>query len=157
MFSSKSKEIPMEQTTTTTRTSTSSSASIIASGTEIAGNIICDGDIRIDGVLNGNVNSASKVILGPDGTVNGDIEAKQADVMGKVKGKIIIADILNLKGKAQVDGDIYTGQLQVEPTASFNGSCHMGTAAAPAVKNNYLKAELTRPAEITKETENVLA
>ena len=156
MFSSKSKEIPMEQVTT--KTSASTSASIIASGTEISGNIICDGDIRIDGVLNGNVNSVSKVILGPDGTVNGDIEAKQADVMGTVKGKIIIADLLNLKGKAQVDGDIYTGQLQVEPTASFNGSCHMGAASAPpAVKNNYLKTELTKPTEITKEPDNVLA
>ncbi|MGE5109180.1 MAG: bactofilin family protein [Sphingobacteriales bacterium] len=154
MFSSKSKETPMEQTTKTT---TSTSASIIAAGTEITGNIICDGDIRIDGVLNGNVNTAAKVILGPEGTVNGDIEAKQADVMGKVKGKIIIADILNLKGKALIDGDIYTGQLQVEPTASFNGSCHMGAAAAPAVKNNFLRTEAVKQTETNKETENVLS
>lgn len=154
MFSRKSKEIPMEQIV---RTNTSTSASIIASGTQITGDIICDGDIRIDGILNGNVNSASKVILGPDGTVNGDIEAKQSDVMGKVKGKIIIADLLNLKGKAQVDGDIYTGQLQVEPTASFNGSCHMGVAAAPLLKTNFLRTEVSKQPEITKETENVLS
>lgn len=145
----------MEQTTT--KTNGSSSASIIASGTEISGDIICDGDIRIDGVLNGNVNSAAKVILGPDGTVKGDIEAKQADIMGKVRGKIIVTDILNLKGKAQVDGDIYTGQLQVEPSASFNGSCHMGAAAVPPGKNNFMKTGLTKPAEITKEPDNVIA
>lgn len=153
MFSSKSKEIPMEQTV---KTNGSTSASIIAAGTEITGNIICDGDIRIDGTLKGNVNSGSKVILGSDGKVNGDIEAKQADIMGTVSGKLIIADLLNLKGKAQIDGDIYTGQLQVEPTASFNGSCHMGVTAAPARQNNFLRTE-SRPAELTKETEDVLA
>ena len=151
MFSNKSKEtIPMEQTTKT------SSASIIAAGTEITGNIVCDGDIRIDGVLNGNINSGSKVILGPEGKVKGDVEAKQADIMGMVSGKLMISDLLNLKGKAEVNGDIYTGQLQVEPTASFNGSCHMGAGALPVSKNNYLKTE-SRPVELTKETENVLA
>jgi cytoskeletal protein CcmA (bactofilin family) len=153
MFSNKSKEIPMEQTV---KTNGSSSASIIAAGTEITGNIICDGDIRIDGTLKGNVNSASKVILGSDGKVNGDIEAKQADIMGTVSGKLIIADLLNLKGKAQVDGDIYTGQLQVEPTAAFNGSCHMGVSAVPARQNNFLRTD-NRPVELTKETEDVLA
>lgn len=156
MFSSKTKETPMEQITKTNASNSSGSASIIASGTAITGDITCDGDIRIDGILNGNVNSSSKVILGPDGTVNGDVEAKQADIMGKVKGKLIIADLLNLKGKAQVDGDIYTGQLQVEPSASFNGSCHMGTAAMPSGKGNYLKAS-SATTEAAKATDNVLA
>jgi cytoskeletal protein CcmA (bactofilin family) len=152
MFSSKTKEIPMEPTNKTSN----GTASIIAAGTEITGNIVCDGDIRIDGVLKGNVNSASKVILGPDGKVNGDIEAKQADIMGKVAGKIVVTDLLNLKGKAQVDGDIYTGQLQVEPSASFNGSCHMGTAAAQKQPSNFLKDSSSTSAA-TKETDNVLA
>lgn len=138
---------------------TSTTASIIAAGTEIAGNITCDGDIRIDGMLKGNITSASKVILGPDGRIQGDIEARQADIMGRVSGKIVISDLLNLKGKAEVDGDIYTGQLQVEPTASFNGSCHMGSAApaANSVKTNYLKNEQTVITTINNETDNVLA
>lgn len=151
MFSNKSKEItPMEQTTK------SSSASIIAAGTEITGNIVCDGDIRIDGTLNGNIQSSSKVILGPDGKVKGDLEAKQADIMGTVSGKLIITDLLNLKGKAEINGDIYTGQLQVEPTASFNGSCHMGATAVSGNRSNSLKTE-RGPAELTKATEDALA
>jgi cytoskeletal protein CcmA (bactofilin family) len=153
MFSSKSKEIPMEQTTKTNN----GTASIIAAGTEITGNIVCDGDIRIDGSLKGNVNSASKVILGPDGKINGDIEAKQADIMGRVSGKIVVSDLLNLKGKAEVDGDIYTGQLQVEPSASFNGSCHMGAGAATTTKSNYIRTENHSSPVLTKETENVLS
>lgn len=141
----------MEQTTKSNGT-----ASIIAGGTEITGNIKCDGDIRIDGVLKGNIQSNSKVILGPDGRIQGDIEARQADIMGAVSGKIVVTDLLNLKGKAEVDGDIYTGQLQVEPTASFNGSCHMGSHAV-AAKPNYLKNGTDSIAAVNKETENVLA
>lgn len=151
MFSStKTKETPMEPTTKTNGT-----ASIIAAGTEISGNIKCDGDIRIDGTLKGNVHSSSKVILGPDGKIQGDIEAKQADVMGKVAGKIVVTDLLNLKGKAEVDGDIYTGQLQVEPSASFNGSCHMGKAAV--AKSNVIKTEQSTASYVNKPPENVLA
>ena len=74
--------------------------------------------------------------------------------MGKVSGKIVVTDLLNLKGKAEVDGDIYTGQLQVEPTAAFNGSCHMGKAAV--AKSNTVKAEQSSPSTI-KPPENVLA
>lgn len=151
MFSAKTKETPMEPVTKANGT-----ASIIAAGTEISGNINCDGDIRIDGTLKGNVHSASKVILGPDGKITGDIEAKQADVMGKVSGKIVVSDLLNLKGKAEVDGDIYTGQLQVEPSASFNGSCHMG-AAAKISKSNSLRTESSGSAVVTKESANALA
>ncbi|MBI1780110.1 MAG: polymer-forming cytoskeletal protein [Sphingobacteriales bacterium] len=143
----------MEPTTKTN----GGTASIIAAGTEITGNIKCDGDIRIDGLLKGNVHSGSKVILGPDGKIQGDIEAKQADVMGKVSGKIVVTDLLNLKGKAEVDGDIYTGQLQVEPSASFNGSCHMGKAAVAKSGSNALKNEPGSTPYVNKPPENVLA
>ena len=34
--------------------------------------------------------------------------------------------MLQLRGKCNVDGDIYAGKLEVEPTATFNGRCHMG-------------------------------
>jgi cytoskeletal protein CcmA (bactofilin family) len=58
--------------------------------------------------------------------VEGDICGKQADILGAVTGKIKAEDLLYLHGKAVVDGDLYAGKLQIEPTASFNGQCHMG-------------------------------
>ncbi len=106
--------------------STAGSTSIIGAGTTITGNVLSNGDIRIDGVIKGNLVAKAKILIGAEGVVEGDIDGKQADVLGKVTGKIKVADLLYLHGQAIVDGDIYAGKLQIEPTASFNGQCHMG-------------------------------
>lgn len=102
------------------------STTIIGAGTVINGDIKSDGDIRIDGTLIGNVSSASKILIGPDGAVNGDVKGQHADVSGKVTGKLKVADLLQLRDKANVQGDISAGKLQIDPTATFNGQCHMG-------------------------------
>ncbi len=104
------------------------STTIIGAGTIITGDIESGGDIRIDGTLTGNLHSKGKIIIGSDGVVDGDINAVQADVMGKVTGTIRVKELLQLKGKSIVCGEIYTGKLEVEPTASFNGNCHMGAS-----------------------------
>jgi cytoskeletal protein CcmA (bactofilin family) len=102
------------------------STTIIGAGTTITGNLVSNGDIRIDGTLKGNLLGKAKVLVGSDGTVEGDIDGKQADVLGRVTGKIKVADLLFLHGQAIVDGDICAGKLQIEPTATFNGQCQMG-------------------------------
>lgn len=116
MFTSKSKteELPISSTT------------IIGAGTVINGDIESNGDIRIDGTLIGNLHSKAKVLIGQDGVVKGDVTGQQADIMGRVTGKLKIQELLQLRGKSNVAGEIYTGKLEVEPSASFNGNCHMG-------------------------------
>ena len=99
---------------------------IIGAGTIITGDMESNGDIRIDGILKGNLKAKAKILIGPDGVVEGDIEGLQADVLGKVAGKIKVKELLHLRGKAAVHGDIYAGKLQIEPTVTFNGQCHMG-------------------------------
>ena len=100
--------------------------SIIGAGTTITGNIESNGDIRIDGVLKWNLVAKSKILIGPEGIVDGDIKGQLADVLGKVTGQIRIKELLQLLGKCDVQGDIFAGKLQVEPTASFSGCCHTG-------------------------------
>ncbi len=102
------------------------STTIIGAGTIITGDIESSGDIRIDGKLIGNLTSKAKVLIGQEGIVEGDIIGQHADIMGKVTGHIKIDELLQLRGKSNVSGEIITGKLEVEPTASFNGSCHMG-------------------------------
>lgn len=109
------------------------SASLIGSGTSLKGDITSNSDLRIDGVLIGNINSTAKVVIGANGRVEGDIVGQQADVMGKVKGTIKVKELLQLKGSSEVSGNITAGKLQIEPTAVFNGACHMigGAPATP--------------------------
>ena len=103
-----------------------SSTTIIGAGTIINGDINSNGDIRIDGTLIGNLHSKSKIIIGQDAVVERDINGQQADIMGKVTGTVKIKELLQLRGKCNVNGELFAGRLEVEPTATFNGSCHMG-------------------------------
>ena len=65
------------------------------------------------------------MVIGANGVVEGDVNGQQADVMGKITGTVKVKDILQLKGNSQVSGNIHAGKLQIEPSASFNGQCHM--------------------------------
>lgn len=125
MFNQKSKSDTFQDTPTP------GGASIIASGTTLKGDISSSGDIRIDGVLQGNIHCTAKVVIGSNGVVNGDIAGQQADIMGKVTGTIKVKELLQLKGGSQVNGNIHAGKLQIEPSANFNGQCHMTEGSAP--------------------------
>ena len=118
MFNSKSKPTKTE--------SVPASASIIGSGNTITGNIDAQGDIRVDGTVKGNVISKAKVLIGAEGVIEGNIQCREADIMGQVYGNIKTEELLHLKGNAAVSGDIHTAKLLIEPTVNFNGQCHMG-------------------------------
>ncbi len=99
---------------------------LISAGTTIKGDISSNSDLRIDGTIIGNISSNSKIVIGSSGVVEGDIFGNTADIVGKTSGTIRIKDLLQLRGDCVVNGNIYAGKLQVEPTATFNGQCHMG-------------------------------
>ena len=109
-------------------------ASIIAAGTTVKGDISSNGDIRIDGTLQGNVQSTAKVVIGANGVVDGDISGQQADIMGKINGTIKVKELLQLKGGCTVTGNIYAAKLQIETSANFNGQCHMTTGSGAPSK-----------------------
>ncbi len=46
--------------------------------------------------------------------------------MGQVTGCIKASELLQLKGKAAIEGDLHSAKLFIEPTVNFNGQCHMG-------------------------------
>ncbi len=98
---------------------------LIGVGTSINGDINSAGDLRIDGTVKGSVTSKARLVLGPNGKIEGDIHAQNADIQGSVKGKLFIGEILFLKSTAQIEGDIVTNKLVVESGAEFNGNCVM--------------------------------
>lgn len=104
--------------------------SIIASDTVIEGNMTARGDVRIDGTVKGKVNVEGKLVLGPSGTIEGEVIAKQADISGCVQGNITIEGLLTLKSSCNITGDMNIGKLSIEPGALFNGKCIMNTQAS---------------------------
>ena len=103
-----------------------SSVNLIGNGTKITGDIKSAGDVRIDGLLTGNIVTTGKFVLGPNGVVDGNVTSGNADISGEIKGKVTVGEMLSLKASAKVNGDILTSKLAIEPGAIFTGSCNMG-------------------------------
>jgi cytoskeletal protein CcmA (bactofilin family) len=104
------------------------SNNIIGKGTKIIGDIITHGNIRIDGELNGNISSKSKVALGESASLNGNLQANHAEIEGEINGNIYVGEQLTLKAKSVVHGDIFALRLVVEPGAKVYGQCKVGEA-----------------------------
>ncbi len=120
------------------KTNGSNGATLISAGTTLKGDLSSNSDLRIDGTIIGNVSSSAKIVIGASGNVEGDISGNQADIVGKVSGNIKTKDLLQLRGDCVVNGNVYAGKLQVEPTAIFNGQCHMGSNEKPIVEKASL-------------------
>lgn len=113
---------------------TAKNINLIGVGTEITGNIVSSGDIRIDGELNGNMKVAGKAVIGETGKIKGEITCKNADVFGTVNGKIMVSELLSLKSTSKLTGDIIVGKLAIEPGTQFTGHCEMAQSNPSAAK-----------------------
>lgn len=111
---------------------------IIGTGTKVNGDLISDGDIRVDGNIEGHVTVKQRLVLGEQGVISGDIEAKDAIIAGLLKGNLKVEQTLILKPSSRIEGDIITDKIIIESGASFNGRCSMNQqlSALPAEKNS---------------------
>ena len=115
----------------------------IVEGTIIKGNILSHADFRLDGDLVGNFQSEGKIVIGPAGSVKGNIVCKNADIEGKFEGKIQVTEILNIKAKASIHGEVLCGKLSVEPGAEFSATCVMKTNLKQSSHDGQSKPEET--------------
>ena len=106
----------------------------IVEGTVIKGEIISKADFRLDGELIGNFQSTGKLVIGPAGSIIGDIICNNADIEGKLNGNIQVTEVLNVKSTASIHGEVTVGKLSVEPGADFSASCIMKIN----IKNLYI-------------------
>ena len=97
----------------------------IAKGSTITGDIVSDGDFRIEGTIQGNVKTPGKVVIGRTGIIKGTLTSANADIEGRFSGKLILSDTLSLKSTAFVEGEVEVAKLAVEPGATFNATCKM--------------------------------
>jgi len=117
MFSDNKKDKHMEEN--------KSNQNLIAQGTKITGDLISEGDFRIDGTIEGNVKTTGKIVVGKTCFIKGTLQGTDAYFEGKFSGKLSLSGILTLKSTAHIDGEVIAGKLAVEPGASFNVTCAM--------------------------------
>lgn len=99
------------------------SFNLIAAGTEITGDIVTAGDLRIDGRITGNVSCTAKLVVGEGGEISGNIDCYSGEVSGTVRGQVNAKEVLQLNQSALIQGDIEAMRFIVEDGASINGKC----------------------------------
>jgi len=83
----------------------------LAAGTEVKGDIITQGDIRIDGKVNGSITSKGKLVVGNTGVIEGEVKCVTANVSGSLEGNIQVSEMLKVQATGKLSGDITYGKL----------------------------------------------
>ena len=99
------------------------SFSEINASTTLKGTIKTQNDVRIDGVLEGAVETSGKLIIGKEAKVKGKILCENAEIEGVFKGELRASGTLSLRAGCEIRGRIINQKLIVESGAILNASC----------------------------------
>jgi len=101
----------------------------ISSGIRINGEISGDDDLYIDGQAEGQFHfPQSKVIVGPNGKVQANIEAREIVIEGTVKGDLKASAGVQLGGSSRVQGSLTTPRIAIDDGARLRGKVEMTRA-----------------------------
>jgi cytoskeletal protein CcmA (bactofilin family) len=128
---------------------TSSTRNNLSSDVEIKGSIKFQNDLTIDGKVEGEILSPGVLIVGENAEVRGEIKTKSVTVHGKVQGNITVEERCELKGRAQLIGDLKAARLVIEEGATFVGKSEV-TPNRVAMK----QPEILRTPELQKAAVN---
>ena len=98
---------------------------VVGSSVKIEGDLVSDGDIRVEGAVSGKIKTTKNLYIGPESQIEADVEAGNAVIAGFVKGEINIKDNLLIQETGKVSGNISCSRLSITEGARFSGSCSM--------------------------------
>lgn len=127
---------------TSNQTPSGLSVNSFAAGTTVEGKVKTTTDIRIDGHLKGELRCEAKLIIGPQGSIEGVVKCQNAVVEGKFNGNLEVKELLHIKESATVTGDVLYGKLVVAAGAVINGTYNLHGSASngqPASANQAKK------------------
>ena len=112
-------------------------STIIGKGSKVKGSLFVEGGVRIDGEVEGVIESDGFVTIGLSGLANANIKADECLVSGKVVGNIVCEDELELDKTADLTGDIVANVLKIHTGAVFNGNSSMKLENKTPFKNKF--------------------
>lgn len=98
--------------------------SLVGADSMFTGDISMKGTIRIDGIVEGNI-QADWVVLGEKSRVKGDITARGVVVGGRVEGNLKIREICEIRNKGEIIGELFTTKLVIAEGGIFDGRSTM--------------------------------
>lgn len=113
--------------------------SIVAPGMKVVGELVTDGVVKVEGVVEGSIRADHEVLVAKDGLVQGDIETRQAVIGGRVVGSILAHERVEVQPDSVVQGDIMTRRLVVHEGGEVNGHVRMGDAELKASEGAVLR------------------
>jgi cytoskeletal protein CcmA (bactofilin family) len=99
--------------------------SVIGKSTSIHGDLKVNGSIKVDGKIEGNINSKESALIGGESSVKGNINCRSAVVGGKIHGNINAQEVIEFQSGAEMYGDVVCKGLIVEKGVFFEGNCRM--------------------------------
>jgi cytoskeletal protein CcmA (bactofilin family) len=100
----------------------------------LVGTLTVDGDVRIEGTLQGDVTATGEVTVHDTATVRAQIGARDIVVTGTVDGNIVAAQLVSIGDTAVITGEIRAARLRIDEGAHVNATITMGPSgdAPPA-------------------------
>ena len=120
-----------------------SAPSILSSDLAITGSIVSEGEIQLDGSVEGDIRAGS-ITIGEKSVIKGEVVADTIIVRGKVIGKIRGRQI-QLAATARVEGDITHSSLSMEIGAFFEGQCRHASDPTTATRKPAAKTNVPPP------------
>jgi len=99
--------------------------SLIGEKSIFDGNLTCEGAIRIDGIVKGDIKATEDVVIGEKAEIYGNVTANNVQVSGTVQGNIYAKYTVRLCSSSRLNGDIEAASLISEEGAFFTGKCNM--------------------------------
>ena len=115
--------------------------SLLGINSSFKGQLNVKGTLRVDGTVEGQLD-ADYVILSETAEVKGEIKAKKIIIGGKIDGNARAQELVEIKSKGKVWGDIFTPKLTIIEGAEFNGKVEMKKVEVKKEENKVIELEL---------------
>ncbi|MDD4995253.1 MAG: polymer-forming cytoskeletal protein [Patescibacteria group bacterium] len=129
---------------------------IIAQGVKLEGDFKSEGNVVVEGEVNGTLTTTNDLRVGESARINADVKGQNAVIAGEVNGNMKISEKIELLASAKVNGDIETKILSVTPGAVINGKISMGTempAVAPMARGKKGARDIEKEITSSEDTE----
>lgn len=96
---------------------------LVGAGSKIHGELTVAGFVRVDGDIDGNLETPGRVIIGERARIRGAIRCRIITIGGVVHGDVIAPDGVSILSSGTVMGTVLTKKLQVDPEVVLHGHC----------------------------------
>ena len=121
----------------------------IGKGTIIEGHVHAEGDLLIEGTVKGDVTTKTKLVVGPNALIEGNILAQHAEIAGRVQGTVKALGLLVINSSGTILGDVITKDLNVESGSTFSGRLQVGgNVTAVVIEIPKVATPVVKPAVV---------